>query len=150
MNFRLLENLEISSSQQKPKNLDSQFLRGWFPLHSGWDPVPTIRTLPIKLSSPKIVNFKSLKSATRLLNRVCVERQGLDLSKEVLWVSVCQRAAKLPAGKVGGLKKNSAMRPGAGESVSNPAAWQNLFSNLQLCQLVAQLPFDIQRPKVPL
>ena len=52
------------------------------------------------------------------MNRVCVGRRGLDLSKEVLWVSVCQRAAKLPAGKVGGLKKNSAMRPGAGESVS--------------------------------
>ena len=127
MNFRLLENLEISSSQQKPKNLDSQFLRGWFPLHSGWDPVPTIRTLPIKLSSPKIVNFKSLKSATRLLNRVCVGRRGLDISKEVLWISVRQREAKLPAGKVGGLKKNSAMRPGVGELVSNPTAWQNFF-----------------------
>ena len=94
------------------------------------------------------LKIKCLKSATRLLNRVCVGRRGLDLSKEVLWVSVCQRAAKLPAGKVGGLKKNSAMRPGAGESVSNPAAWQNFFSNLELCQLVTQLPFDIQRPTV--
>ena len=70
---------------------------------------------------------KCLKSAIRLLKRVCVGQQGLDLSKEVLWVSVCQRAAKLPAGKVGGLKKNSTMRPGAGESVSNLAAWQNIF-----------------------
>ena len=52
------------------------------------------------------MEINCLKSATRLLNRVCVGRQGLDLSKEVLWVSVCQRAAKLPAGKVGGLKKN--------------------------------------------
>ena len=67
--------------------------------------------------------MKCLKSATRLFNRVCVGRQGLALSKEVLWISVCQRAAKLPAGKVGGLKKNSAMRPGMGELVLNPAAW---------------------------
>ena len=79
------------------------------------------------------MDIKYLKSATRLLNRVCGLRRGLDLSKEVLWVSVCQRAVKLPAGKVGGLKKNSAMRPGAGESVSNSVAWHNFFSNLQLC-----------------
>ena len=92
--------------------------------------------------------MKCLKIATRFLNRVCVGRGGLDLSKEVLWVSVCQRAAKLPAGKVGGLKKNSAMRPGAGESVLKPAAWQNFFSKLQLCQLVIRLPFDMQRPTV--
>ena len=50
-----------------------------------------------------------------------MEQGGLDLSKEVLWISVCQRAAKLPAGKVGGSNKISAMRPGEGESVSNPA-----------------------------
>ena len=86
-----------------------------------------ISTIEMRVFSLEI---KCLKSASRLLNRVCVGRQGLDLSKEVLWVSVCQRAAKLPAGKVGGLKKNSAMRPGAGESVSNPAAWQNSFLNL--------------------
>ena len=96
------------------------------------------------------LEIKCLKSATTLLNRVCVRRRGLDLSKEVLWISVSQRAAELPAGKVGGLKKNSAMRPGEGELVSNPAAWQNLFSNLQLCQLATWLPFDIQRPTVPL
>ena len=73
---------------------------------------------------------KCLKSPTRLLNRVCVGRRGLDLSKEVLWVSVCQRAAKLPAGKVGGLKKNSAMRPGSRPTHPCWAAWQNYFSNL--------------------
>ena len=48
---------------------------------------------------------KHHKSAARLLDRDCVNRQGLDLSKEVLWVSVCQRAAELPAVKVGGKKK---------------------------------------------
>ena len=34
-----------------------------------------------------------------------MELQGLDLFKEVVWVSVSQRVAKLPAGKVEGLKK---------------------------------------------
>ena len=74
--------------------------------------------------------MKYVKSTGILLNRNYVNRRGLDLPKEVLWVSVCQRAAKLPSGKVGGLKKNSAMRAGAGESVSNPAAWQNFFQTL--------------------
>ena len=78
------------------------------------------------------MGMKCIKSAARVLDIDYVNTRDLYLSKEVLWASVCQRAAKLPAGKVGGLKKNSAMRPGAGESVSNPAAWQNFFSNLQL------------------
>ena len=94
------------------------------------------------------LEIKCLKSATRLLNRVCVGQQGLDLSKEVLWVSVCQRAAKLPAGKVGGLKKNSAMRPGSRLTHPHRATWQNFVSNLHLCQLVTRLPFDMQRPTV--
>ena len=89
------------------------------------------------------LEMKCLKSATRLLNRVCVGRRGLDLSKEVLWVSVCQRAAELPAGKVGGLKKNTATRPDSRLTHPRRAAWKNFFSNLQLCQLVTQLPFDI-------
>ena len=38
-------------------------------------------------------------------------KEGLDLSKEVLWVSVGQRAAKYQAVKVGGLEKNSAPQP---------------------------------------
>ncbi len=45
------------------------------------------------------------KVDVRLLNRVYLIWRGLDLSKEVLWVSVGQRAAKLPAIKVEGLKK---------------------------------------------
>ena len=95
------------------------------------------------------LEIKCLKSATRLLNRVCVGRWGLDLSKEVLWVSVGQRAAKLPAGKVGSLKRNSATWPGSRPThLRRRAAWQNFFSILQLCQLVTRLPFDIQRPTV--
>ena len=76
--------------------------------------------------------IKYIKSAARVLNRDCVNKRGLDLSKNVLWVSVGQRAADLRAVKVGGLKKNSAIRPGAGNSGLRPAASQIFFSNLQL------------------
>ena len=48
--------------------------------------------------------MKYVKSAARLLDRDCVNKEGLDLSKEVLWVSVDQRAAELQAVKVGGQK----------------------------------------------
>ena len=53
---------------------------------------------------------KYIKSAARVLNRNCVNKGGLDLSKEVLWVSVGQRASDLQAIKAGG-KKNSANWP---------------------------------------
>ena len=66
--------------------------------------------------------MKYLKSATTLLNRVCVRRQGLDLSKEVLWVSVSQRAAELPASKLEGLKK---ILPFGLERVSWSQTWPN-------------------------
>ena len=46
-----------------------------------------------------------LWNASSLLNRDWVNRWDLDLSKEVLWVSGGQRAAELPAIKVGGKKK---------------------------------------------
>ena len=49
--------------------------------------------------------MKYIKSAARLLDRGWVNIKGLDLSKEVMWVSVGQRAAELPAIKVGGQKK---------------------------------------------
>ena len=48
------------------------------------------------------MEIKYVKSAARLLNRVWVNKGGLDLFKEVLWVSVGQRAAELQAVKVGG------------------------------------------------
>ena len=46
-----------------------------------------------------------------------VNRRGADLYNEVLWVSIGQRAAEIPAIIVGGLKKNSAARPGLGKAV---------------------------------
>ena len=51
------------------------------------------------------MEIKCVKSATRLLDRIWVNKGGLDLSKEVLWVSLGQRAAELWAVKVGGQKK---------------------------------------------
>ena len=58
------------------------------------------------------MEIKYIKSAARILNRNCVNKGGLDLSKNVLWVSVGQRAADLQAVKVGG-QKNSANQPSA-------------------------------------
>ena len=50
------------------------------------------------------MEIKYIKSAARVLNRDCVNKRGLDLSKNVLWVSVGQGAADLQAVKVGGKK----------------------------------------------
>ena len=63
-----------------------------------------------------LAETKYFKSASRLLDRDCVNKRGLNLSKEVLWVSVGQRAAELPAIKVGGrFEKKSAPQPGVGK-----------------------------------
>ena len=51
------------------------------------------------------MEMKYIKSVARVLNRDCVNKGGLDLSKNVLWVSVGQGAADLRAVKVGGQKK---------------------------------------------
>ena len=51
------------------------------------------------------IEIKQFKNPARLLNRDYVNKVGLDLSKEVLWVSVSQRAAELWAVKVGGQQK---------------------------------------------
>ena len=51
------------------------------------------------------MEMKYIRSAARVLNRDFVNKGGLDLSKNVLWVSVGQGAADLQAVKVGGRKK---------------------------------------------
>ena len=51
-----------------------------------------------------------IRNAARLLNRNYINRKGLHLSKEVLWVSVVQRATELRAVKVGSQKKSAAWR----------------------------------------
>ena len=49
--------------------------------------------------------IKYIKRSARLLIRDYVNKGGLDLFKEILWVTVGQRGAELPAVKVEGLKK---------------------------------------------
>ena len=73
------------------------------------------------------MEMKYIKSAAKVLNRDCVNKGGLDLSKNVLWVSVGQGAVDLRAVKVGGKTKNSADQPGAGKAGSNRADRQNFF-----------------------
>ena len=51
------------------------------------------------------MEIKYIKSAARVLNRKFVNKEDLDLLKNVLWVSVDQGAADLQAVKVGGQKK---------------------------------------------
>ena len=48
------------------------------------------------------MEIKYVKSAGRLMDRDYVNKPGLDLAKEVLWVSEGQLAPKLQAVKVGG------------------------------------------------
>ena len=71
--------------------------------------------------------MKCIKSAARLLNIDCVNKRGLDLSKEVLWVSVSQRAVVLQAVKVGGQKKILPISPRTGNPDSNRGDRQNFF-----------------------
>ena len=51
------------------------------------------------------MEMKCIKSVARVLNKDCVNRRGLDLSKNVLWVSVGQGVADLQAVKFGCQKK---------------------------------------------
>ena len=97
-----------------PNGYQSSLKFRWFEWIQIWAPkTAAYYRSPIEIGV-FCLEIKCLKSATRLLNRVCVSRRGLDCSKEVLWVSLCQKAAKLPAGKVGGLKKDSATWLGSG------------------------------------
>ena len=49
--------------------------------------------------------MKYIKRASRLLDRDWLNKEGLDLSKEVLWVSLGKRAAVLRVVKVRGQKE---------------------------------------------
>ena len=79
------------------KKSDSNYTRGKKEIHPYYISPIEMRSLWMEI--------KCVKSATRLLDRIWVNKGGLDLSKEVLWVSVGQRAAVLQAVKVGGQKK---------------------------------------------
>ena len=62
-----------------------------------------------------------IESAARVLDRNCVNKEGLDLYKKVLWVSKLKgtRAAGCQSWR---LTKNSADWPGAGKVGSKRAA----------------------------
>ena len=57
------------------------------------------------------MEIKYFKSCARLVDRDQVNKGGLDLSKEILWVSVGQWAADLQAVKVGGQRENLPIGP---------------------------------------
>ena len=71
--------------------------------------------------------IKYIKSAARVLNRNCVSKGGLDLSKEVLWVSVGQRATKILALEVGGWKKDMPISPARAVRVRTGAIGRIFF-----------------------
>ena len=77
------------------------------------------------------MGIKYIKSTATLLNRVLVNKKGLNLSKEVLWVSVAQRAADLRAVKVGGQKKILPISPAWAIRVRTGAIGR-IFFDLQL------------------
>ena len=51
------------------------------------------------------MEIEYIKSAAKVLNKDYINTGDLDLSKNVLWVSVGQRAVNLWAVKVGGQKR---------------------------------------------
>ena len=77
------------------------------------------------------MEIKCIKSAARLLNKDCINKRGLDLSKEVLRVSVGQRTAVLQAIKVGGQKKILPISPARAIRVRTGAIGR-IFFDLQL------------------
>ena len=84
------------------------------------------------------MEMKYIKSTARLLNRDWVNKGGLDLSKEVLWVSVGQLATKLQAVKVWEWSYHPGIEPGPHSCGSRWAARQNFFQisnfdSLQFC-----------------
>ena len=73
------------------------------------------------------MEIKCIESAARLLNIDCVNKRGLDLFKEVLWVSVGQRAAEIRVVKIGGQQKILPISPHAGDAGSNRADGQDFL-----------------------
>ena len=87
------------------------------------------------------------KSATRLLNRVFVGRWGLDLSKEVLWVKGQQNCGQSKLEVKKHILPSSPFRTRFARA--GPIG-RIYFFELQLWQPAVLLPFDLQRPIVPL
>ena len=73
------------------------------------------------------MEIKCIESAARLLDIDCVNKGGLDLSKEVLWDTVDQRAAVLQAVKVGGQTKILPISPARAIRVRTQAIGRIFF-----------------------
>ena len=78
------------------------------------------------------MEIEYLKSPVRLLNRDQVNKGGLDLSKEVLWVAVGQRAADLCAVKVGVQKRILPIGPAQAKRVRTKLLGRIFFQPLTL------------------
>ena len=74
-----------------------------------------------------LIGIKYNKSASRLLNRNWINKGGLDLSKEVLWVSVGWRGTELPEVK---------------KKLPHPWAQQNLSCHGQIKWLTVSSPIE--------
>ena len=74
-----------------------------------------------------LMEITYLKSAARLLNRDWANRRGLDLSRELLWVSVGLKGSRATSHQSWKFEKNSVVQPIADESCLNLAKWQNIF-----------------------
>jgi len=73
------------------------------------------------------MGIKYILSDVRLLDGNWVNKGGLNLSKEVLWVSVDQRAADLRVVKVKGWSYRPGIEPGPHSCGSRWAAGQDFF-----------------------
>ena len=88
--------------------------------------------------------IKYVKSVARVLDRIWVNKGGLDLSKKVLWDSVGQRAAVLQAVKVGGQKKILPISPARAIRVRTGAIGRILCwpPTLTACKTAALWPTE--------
>ena len=85
------------------------------------------------------MEIKHLKSATRLLNKDCVNRGSLDLFKVVMWVSVGQFAAELP--KAGVKRKSSIYSLKNVEYSSNVLIITAKFKTSLKCDMPGEMTF---------
>ena len=93
------------------------------------------------------MEMKYIKSTTRLLNRNWVNKEGLDISKEVLWVSVDQRAADLRAVKVKGWSYRPGIEPGLHSCGSRWVARQDFFQISNFDSLYFCCPLTYRDPQ---
>ena len=75
------------------------------------------------------------------MNRACANRRGLDLSKEVLWASLGQRAAKLWSVKLWWWSDRPGLEPEPHSFGSSLAEWQDFFQIFNFDSLYFCNPF---------